>query len=228
MTQPNPYGPPQPQNPYGQPQSQQAPPNPFGPGAAPAYAPQAPVATPVYAPPTQYAGNPAGAGLTAQPGQFMRPSAPPAGGNGDMPRMQHLATGRALLILPESIERNRPGKARQGDLPGAVPQPYDRITATVVVLDGGPVQWGGTSPQDPVKSGLVPFVIKGMFITQKNVVAQLQEALQVRQAGGPGLLVARLWKTGPEQNAAFVLQDPDEAAVQAYNAYVSQVNPFQL
>lgn len=223
--QPNPYAPQQPQqgNPYA-PQQPQG--NPYAP-QQPQYT-QQPAQQPQYAPQQQYAAPapaaPAGNGLVAQPGQFVRPGPPPPPGQGNMPSVSDLQ-GRLLIIMPERIERQVPSKFTNND--GTV-KLQDKLTATVVVLDGGPLQWGGTQPNSPRQSANVPYVIKGLWIVQKGLVVQLEEALAMRLAGGPGLGLGRLWKTGNAQNDPYVLAEPQQHEVEMYNQYVSQVNPFAL
>jgi hypothetical protein len=134
-----------------------------------------------------------------------------------MPRVQDLQ-GRLLIVMPEKVDRQVPGKY----------DPADRMTCTVVVLDGGPLQWGGTSPTSPRRNENVPYVIKGLWIRQTKLVEQLEEALRVRLAGGPGLALGRLWKTGAGQNDPYVLAAPNEQDAALYAQYVSSVNPFTL
>ena len=208
----------QPQNSYAQqPQAQQAPvQQPQNSYAQQPYAQQAPAQQ--YAPTQQ--GWPQGATPAAPalaPGGLV-PIAPPSeSGSANMPRVSDLQ-GRLLLILPEKIEYGVQGKYGT----------QDRITATVVVLDGGPLQWGGTQPGQQRQQGNIPHVIKGMWLPQSKLVGQLQPALQMRLSGGPGLSLGRLWKAGTGANDPYVLAEANEQEVQLYNHYVSQVNPFTL
>jgi hypothetical protein len=214
--QPNPYAaPPAPQgygqqpqytqqpaqNPYAQPQQQQY----------PAQQQTAPV-------------PPGGNGLVAQPGSFSTPPPPSATGSGNMPKIGDLQ-GRLLIVLPESLQRGLASKfmGQNGQA-----QTVDRLTATVVVLDGGPLQWGGTAPGSARQNADVPYVIKGLWIQQTKLIEQLDEPLRMRLAGQPGLALGRLWKTGTEQNAPYVLAAPSPQDAQQYDAYDSQVNPFAL
>lgn len=205
------------QNPYAQQQpqyTQQPAQNPYAPHPAPTgpYGQTAPAAPPA-------ANN-----LVAQPGQFSTPPPPSASGSGNMPKIGDLQ-GRLLIIMPESLQRGLLSRFTNRD---GSPQAQDRLTATVVVLDGGPLQWGGTQPGSARQNADVPYVIKGLWIQQTKLIEQLNEPLQIRLGGGPGLALGRLWKTGTEQNAPYVLATPNDQDVQAYNAYVSQVNPFAL
>lgn len=211
-------------NPYAQPPAQ---PQGFPYGGAPAALPPNPYAQPSvqpqYGAPGQDGGFfwPAGAttgapGLVAQPGQFNRPLPPAEGGSGG-PRIKDLQ-GRLLLVLPEKTEMKTHEKYGTSET----------VIATVIVLDGGPLYWGGATPQQPRQQGDVPYVIKGLWIQQTKIIGQIREALNTRMAGGPGLVLGRLWKAGNEHNAPYILADPTDQDVQYYNAYVSQVNPFTV
>lgn len=209
----------QPQNPFlpAQPQPMAAPQNPY----------QQPVAQPMqpqYAPQTQYSGQPSGSGLVAQPGQFVPIGAPPADASGNMPKLSDL-TGRLILFLPERLERGVPSQFKNDD---GSPRSQDRLTATLVVLDGGPVVWGGQTPAKPRQQEQIPYVAKAFWISQSKIISQLDAALQLRLSGGAGLAIGRLWKTGTEQNSPYVLQEPNAQDVQIYNQYVSHTNPFAL
>lgn len=224
MGQPNPFLPQQPaaqQTPQQYAPQPGAPVNPYAPqpAAAPAPAPQQYAPQP--AAPQQHAAPNA---LVAQPGQFVRPGAPLPPGQGNIPAVADLQA-RLLIILPERCDRNVPSKFPNDD---GTPKLQDKMTATVVVLDGGPLVWG-QSPQNP--QGTVanaPHVIKGLWIQQRGLISQLEDALALRLSGGPGIALGRLWKAGTAKNDPYVLADPTEQDVQAYNHYVSQVNPFTL
>lgn len=219
-----------------QPQQQQPQGNPYAPAApaAPAnpYAPAAP-AQPQYTqqPAQQPMGNPyaqqaapvAGAGLVAQPGQFTTPP-PPSPSGSNLPKIADLQ-GRLLIVMPESLQHGIVSKFTNRD--GSA-QYQDRMTATVVVLDGGPLQWGGTQPGSQRQHGDVPYVIKGLWIQQSKLIEQLGEPLRMRQAGQAGLALGRLWKTGTAASDPYVLAAPSPEDAAQYDRYVSQVNPFAL
>lgn len=203
-------------------QPQQAP-NPY----ATAPAPAAP--NPYAAPQQQAPAAPAAGGLVARPGQFVTP-APPSAGGGARPRLLDMY-GRLLLVLPEHIQRNVPSRFvnNQGQ-----PQTQDKLTATIVVLDGGTLSFGGEPEKGPAGKGAhtmsvdTPHVVKGLWINQSKLIEQLEEALAMRLRGEPGLALGRLWKVGTAQNDPWVLAAPTAEDVAIYDAYVSQVNPFTL
>lgn len=196
-------------NPYAQPQQ-----------AAPAHNPYAQQATQ-----QQQAGN----GLVARPGQFNTPPPPSASGGGTRPRLLDMY-GRLLIILPEAIQRNVPSRFMNN----GQPQTQDKLTATVVVLDGGPLAFGGEPEKGPAGKGQhtqneqVPYVIKGLWINQSKLIEQLEEPLGMRLRGEAGIALGRLWKVGSAQNDPWVLAAPAPDDVAQYDRYVSQVNPFAL
>lgn len=215
---------------------QPAQPNPFGPGvpaAQPQYT-QQPVQNPyaqqqVQQPTQQPAPVAAPAASAAVPvataGSFMRPSAPPPPRTaGNRPPMSAL-NGRLLLILPEQLERDTPSNFV--DEKTGAPKRQDKLHATVIVLDGGQLQWGG-GPQAAPTVAQVPHVIKDMWITQYGIISQTADALALRLTGGPGLVLGRLWKTGNAQNDPYVIADPNQQDVDTYNAFVQLGNPFAL
>ncbi len=167
-----------------------------------------------------------GPGLVAQPGQFSTPPPPSASGQGGQPRVADLQ-GRLLIVLPESIQRGVPSRylGQNGQA-----QTQDRLTATVIVHDGGPLAWfpkanGQTMAQ---RTENVPYVIKAMWIQQTKLIEQLEEPLRLRLQGQPGIALGRLWKAGPGANDPYVMAPPNPQDVALYDQYVSQVNPFAV
>lgn len=212
---------------------------PAAPAPAPAqggnpFAPQAPAPQQYTQQPSQQqtfygaqpqAQAPAPTNLVARPGGYSTPPPPTASNGGGQPKFSDLQ-GRLLLILPERIERGLPSRFMNN----GVPQTQDRLTATVIVLDGGPLQWTPSRNGQPgqPRAEQVPYVIKGMWITQTKLIEQLSEALGVRQAGGPGLALGRIWKAGQQQNDPWLLAPPSPQDGALYDQYVSATNPFAL
>lgn len=188
------------------------------------YAQQAAPQQQFYGATPQAAPTPVTTNLVAQPGQFTTPPPPSATGSGNLPKIGDLQ-GRLLIVLPESLQRGLPSRFMGTN---GQPQTVDRLTATVVVLDGGPLQWGGTQPGSQRQHAEVPYVIKGLWIQQTKLIEQLDEPLRMRLNGQPGLALGRLWKTGTAASDPYVLAAPDQNDAAQYDRYVSQVNPFAL
>lgn len=168
---PQPPAPPAPQPP--------APPAPQPP-TQPAYGP--PPAQPAYGPPPGQ-GQP-GSGLTAE--QIASMLGDPAKQAPKGPRLEDLYN-RLLIIVPKRLEtvnnRLKPGTTQ------------DRLTANVIVLDGGVLHYGGNPndrpprPHDKVTDVPVRFV--DMFISSVGLISQTREKLAERLAGTqsfPGVL----------------------------------------
>lgn len=171
--------------------------------------------------------QPSNPNLVARPGGYSTPPPPSASNGGGQPKVGDLQ-GRLLLILPESIAHGV--ASRFMDRQTGQPQLQDRLTATVIVLDGGPLQWTPSKNGQPgqPRAEQVPYVIKGMWINQSKLIEQLQEALGIRQQGGPGLALGRLWKAGTGQSDPYLLAPPSPQDGAVYDQYVSAVNPFAL
>lgn len=221
------YAPQAPANPYAQQQPTQTYPN-YG---APAQQQAAPAPTAVT--PQHYAapqGSMPALGTATAP-----PPPPPSGGKGANVADMY---GRLVIIFPHVVQ-NVPKRPQhitdEQRARGDVNQ--DRMTATVVVLDGGspdnmaPIAFGGNPhvlggrPHD--QSAPLPYVRKGMWINQSKVIAQVSDYMPGRSLAGPngapGAAVGRLVKEGPEQNAAWYLTTPNEAELNLANAYLGLV-----
>lgn len=221
---------------------QQGAPNPFAAQqqAAPAYAPhpapQGPYGqtAPVqqhYAPAPQQGGTLPALGTASAP-------PPPAPGGGKGAKFDAMY-GRLILVFPislTSVPKNPQFVTDADRASGNVNQ--ERMTATVVVLDGGsvdnmtPLAWGGNphalggSPH--TNSDPLPYVRKGMWINQSQVIGQCSPYLPGRERGGPngapGVAVGRIVKTGPQQNDPWYLTTPTEAELALANSYLGLVS----
>lgn len=216
---------------------QQAPPNPFAAQQAPAYAPhpapQGPygqtAAPQAYAPAQQHAAPPALGTASAPP--------PPVAGGGKGAKFADMY-GRLVLVFPlqlQQVPKNAKFLTDADRAAGNLNQ--DRMTATLVVLDGGsvdnmtPIAWGGNphalggSPH--TNSDPLPYVRKGMWINQSQVIGQCSPYLPGRERGGPngapGVAVGRIVKTGPNQNDPWYLTTPTEAELGLANSYLALV-----
>lgn len=209
-------------------------PNPFAQGTAPAYAPATqnhPVQQ-AYAPQQQQQGGalPALGTASAPP--------PPVAGGGKGAKWADMY-GRLVLVFPLSLQQVPKNPQFITDADRAAGNIYqDRMTATVVVLDGGsvdnmaPLQWGGNpyalggSPH--TNSDPLPYVRKGMWINQSQIIGQCSPYLPGRERGGPngapGVAVGRIVKTGPNQNDPWYLTTPNEAELALANSYLGLVS----
>lgn len=223
-------------DPFGQPNQTT-----YAPPVQPAqYPPQ--TAQPVYAPPAP-AGYPSTPPTPAQPasgaysGQQTQPYGDdPFGGPAPQtlrPRVRDLE-GRLLLILPERLERGVVSKTLKNTDGSPVIQ--DRLTASVVVLDGGPVHYGGSpdarqssqrKPHDKVAE--VPWKIRSMWIQNVGLISQSEIAMlnvERRNRGlslEPGavtMVLGRLYQSEPTTNPEgswLVSQPTDEDKALARN-----------
>lgn len=228
-------------------------PNPFAQPVQPqAYSPQ-PVQT--YAPPAQHvAANPYAPQQAPQavtPQQYAAPvqqaapvgiatasaPPPPVAGGGTGAKLADMY-GRLVVVFPHLLQRV-PKNARfvtdADRASGNLEQ--DRMTATVVVLDGGstgnmsPIAFGGNPhalggrPHD--QSAPLPYVRKGMWLNQSQLIGQVSDYLPGHARGGPGgtpgAAVGRIVKSGPEQNAPWFLTTPTDAEVKLANDYLGLV-----
>lgn len=142
------------------------------------------------------------------------------------PRLQEMY-GRLLLIIPHKLEENVPNRlGKAGDT-------QDRLTADVVILDGGPINYGGTPEKVPPvphdKVAQVPHRNEKMFISAVGLISQCREALSKKVTQGrPGMVLGRLTvgqATG-NQNPPYLLTPATEADKAIGRAYLANVDPF--
>jgi len=144
----------------------------------------------------------------------------------ERPRIRDLV-GRLLLIRPLLVE-----KVLQKDDDG-VERTVNRMTADVIVLDGGPLNYGGAPekvggrPHDKVAA--VPYRVEGMYISSVGIVSQCRDALAKRAAGQPGMVLGRLGAgvaKSAQHNPPYLISEytPDEAAV--CRQYLATIDPF--
>lgn len=142
------------------------------------------------------------------------------------PRMREM-NGRLLLITPRKVETVPNRRSKE---PGAT---QERMTADVVILDGGVIHYGGRPealpPTQHTMQSNVPMRIEAMFISAVGVVSQCREALAKRQQGQPGMVLGRLG-TGEardtDSNPPYLLALPTEADMAAARAFLATVDPF--
>lgn len=213
--------------------------DPFARGPAAATAPAAPVQAQPYNPgapnpqPSPYQ-MPRDAAGTATP--FPSAGAPdPFGGpapRGDRPKMRDLY-GRLVLIMPKKLEAGVATKWRDPVTQEVKRQ--DRLTMDIVVLDGGPLAYGGDPTAVPPvphnKSAEVPVRFDGMYDSHTGIISQTRDALAnfQRQAAGqqlrPGettMVLGRVTvgeKSG-ENKAPFILEPANEQDIARARAWV--------
>jgi hypothetical protein len=191
--------------------------NPFAlsaPAPAPVAAPVAPTPAPATAP-----------ALPTQPTD-VDPFDAPAPQRPREPRLQEMY-GRLLLIIPHRLEEGIPNRL---DPKGGT---QDRLTADVVILDGGPIHFGGKPEKLPPiphdKVGQVPYRNEKMFISAVGLISQCREALAKKVTQGrPGMVLGRLMTgqaTG-DQNAPYLLVVATEADKAIARQYLTTVDPF--
>lgn len=253
MTSPNPFAAPaQAPAPQQQPAAAPAPAvgNPFGPGvaaqprqapapaanpyAAPAPAPQQQYAAPAPAPQQQYAPQQQAQGYGGAPqlDASRLVSAPaPIVGEGKGAKLADMF-GRLVLVFPlgvSRVPRNPKFITQEQRNSGNVEQ--DRLTATVVVLDGGrlgdmtPIAYGGEPhalpPTPHTESAPLPYVRKAMWITQSRLISQCRDSLN------GGMVAGRLTKSGPAHNDPWELIPATAEEVALVNTYIGLVQQGQ-
>ena len=133
---------------------------------------------------------------------------------------------RLILIRPIRVDEV-PKAAKFGGKAGDF---TSRLTADVVVLDGGTLWYGGQpeDPDEPKPHDLtteVPYLMRRRYISQAAMVAKGRAVLE---SGGklPPWILGRVYK-GPktgEQRAPWLLSDPTEADVAVARAWFA-ANP---
>lgn len=214
-----PQGYPQPQ--YGQLQQQGQQMAPQGyPQQAPAqqYAPPAP-ATPAAPPP-------------ALDPSMLRGAPAPIVGEGRGAKLAHMY-GRLVLVFPLSITtkpRNPQYITQEQRQRGDLTQ--EQITATFVVLDDGqggmqPIRFGGDPsafpPVPDTESAPLPYVRKGLWVTQSRVISQLRDFLPAQPGQPGGVLCGRMVKTGPQRNDPWYITTATEQELSLAGAYMDLV-----
>lgn len=194
--------------------------NPFaaGPATAPATAPSAPALAPA-APATASIDTLAAFG-GADP--FANSDPAPQAARG--PRLRDIY-GRLLILIPHKVETvpNRLGK------PG---ETQDRMTADVIVLDGGTLHYGGKPEEMPPvphdKVAQAPVKFDRMFISSVSLISQARNALEARRTGKPGMVLGRLGKgedTG-KGNPPWLLAKATEEDKTLGRAWLASNDPF--
>jgi hypothetical protein len=141
------------------------------------------------------------------------------------PRIRDLY-GRLLLLVPKRLEEGVPNRLQPGTT-------QDRMTADVIVLDGGPIAYGGRPEQVPPvphdKTAAVPHKTANQYVSNRGLISQCRLALAAKATGGPGMVLGRLGvgKPGEDgQNAPYILSLPTDADKALARQYLASVQPF--
>jgi hypothetical protein len=132
--------------------------------------------------------------------------------------------GRLLLVLPHKVE-TVPNRLKPGET-------QDRMTADVIILDGGAINYGGKPeampPTPHTKVSPTPHKNERMFISSVGLISQCREALAKRAQGKPGMVLGRLavGEAKGEQKPPYLLTPPTEADKAIGRAYLATVDPF--
>jgi hypothetical protein len=209
--------------PQGYPQQQAAP---------AAYAPQQyPQGQPQYAPQPQAAQAAPPAALDPS---MLRGAPAPVVGEGRGAKLAHMY-GRLVLVFPLSIARKprnpqfiTPEQRQRGDME------QEQITATFVVLDDGqggmqPIRFGGDPsafpPVPDTESAALPYVRKGLWVTQSRVISQLRDFLPDPASGrAGGMICGRMVKTGPQRNDPWYITTATEQELALAGQYMQLVS----
>lgn len=206
--------------------------NPFAMPPAPAPAtPTAPATAPAPAPApvNPYAAPAAAVAVPVQPAADPFGGADPFGDPAPQqprgPRLRDMY-GRLLLVVPIKLEEGIPNRLQAGTT-------QDRLTADVIVLDGGPIAFGGrpeaTPPVPHDKTEATPRKSPRMFISSVGLISQCREALAKRMRGEPGMVLGRLGVGAAKeqgQNAPYLLTPATDADKAIARQYLANVDPF--
>jgi hypothetical protein len=134
-------------------------------------------------------------------GEVMAAFADPSAIGGTRPAVRDLV-GRVVVIKPTRYEERVPGVD-----PGTF---QERITADVLILDGGHLEFGGnpTRGRPNLLAVNAPYLTQGMYISNTNIVGA------VRDQTGKGVVLGRIVQgrsNDPKRNAPYNLVMLDEA-----------------
>jgi hypothetical protein len=142
------------------------------------------------------------------------------------PRLRDLY-GRLLLIVPLKLEEGIPNRLSQN---GGT---QDRMTADVIVLDGGPIPYGGAPEKVPPrphdKTAAVPHKNARMYISSVGLISQCRDALAKKiRTGQPGMVLGRLnvGEAKGDQAPPYLLTPPTDQDKQVARQYLANVDPF--
>lgn len=204
-----------------------APAAPAAPAPATVPAPVAQPVAPAYVPPV----------APAAPASDVDPFDAPAAQQARGPRMREMY-GRLLLVIPRKLETGVVSRTLKNS--DGSPAVQDRMTADVVILSADPgtpgdmtIRYGGKPeaivPVPHDKSALIPFAVKGMYISNAGIISQCREALaKIVSQGRPGMVLGRLAQGtgGTNGNPPWILTPATDADKAVGRAYLATVDPF--
>jgi hypothetical protein len=203
--------------------------NPFAldnPAPAPAAAPVTTTVT------TDLRQAPAPAAVPATANAADDPFDNPAAQTAKGPRLRDMY-GRLLIVIPRKLETGVVSRNLPADPVTGQPKTQDRLTADVIVLDGGTIHYGGKPEEQPPvahdKAAEVPVKFSGMYISAVGLISQCREALaKTVSQGRPGMVIGRLLRgqDSGKGNPPWLLQPatPEDRAIG--KAYLATVDPF--
>jgi hypothetical protein len=150
-------------------------------------------------------------------GDVMAAFADPSAIGGTRPAVRDLV-GRVVVIKPTRYEERVPGVD-----PGTF---QERITADVLILDGGRLEFGGNvgRGRPNLLSVDAPFLTQGMYISNTNVVGAVREQV------GRGVVLGRIVQgrsNDPKRNAPYnlvMLEEGDPMRAAAAQLYTKVLN----
>lgn len=192
-----------------------------------------PAATPAADTATAPATAPVASTPVAQPAAPAQPAAAgddpfsdPAPREARGPRLRDMY-GRLLLLIPHKLEEGIPNRLGK---PG---ETQDRMTADVVILDGGPLMYGGAPEKIPAvphtQLAEIPHKNARMFISSAGLISQCREALAKKVTTGvPGMVLGRLavGEAKGDQNPPYLLTPATDADKALARTYLANVDPF--
>lgn len=111
--------------------------------------------------------------------------------------------GRVVVVRPTRIERDVPNRSDPA-------KKQDRVTADVLVVDGGPLEFGGNVARGKPLTMTVqtPYLVKGMYISNTNMVQAVEAQV------GRGVVLGRVSMgkaSDPTHNPPFNLDKVETA-----------------
>jgi hypothetical protein len=145
------------------------------------------------------------------------------------PRFRELY-GRLIILVPKKLETGLvSGKFKNND---GSPVTQDRMTADLIVLDGGTIHYGGrpedipSVPHDKVAEP--PCKWSDVFISYAGIISQCRVKLSERAQGKTGMVIGRLGKgeDSGKGNAPWLLYPANDEDKGKGRVYLANQDPF--